>query len=219
MADPARAAILLRELARGRPLAEAAETADFDLDQAEAELNEMAERLDHRAKKLRTENERAEKLTERAAKAISDPDQLIFAFDGGSRGNPGPAVGVGLALDDEGARLAERSRYFPEATNNFAEYQGLLAAIELAAALKVKRLRLRGDSELVVRQMKGEYKIKHPDLIKLSIEAHRALRRFQSWTIAFVPRDKNSEADRAANRILNERAPKKKKANPAPLTS
>jgi ribonuclease HI len=216
MADPARTAVLLRELSRGRPLAEAAETADFDLDQAQDALAELAERLGQRAKKLRREDERAERQAARAARTIGDPDKLVFVFDGGSRGNPGPAAGVGLALDEDGAALAERSRYFPEATNNFAEYQGLLAAIDLAAHLKVRKLHLRGDSELVVKQMNGEYKIKNPDLIKLSIEAHRALRQFQSWSISYLPRDKNNKADRAANRILNEKAPKKKKGELVP---
>ncbi len=220
MPDPARTAVLLRELAQGRVLAEAAEIADLDLDQAQAELADLAERLDRRGKKQRAEQVQSTRQADRVAKTIADPDQLLFVFDGGSRGNPGPAVGVGLAVDKDGSVLAERSRYFPEATNNFAEYQGLLAAIELASQLKVKRLRLCGDSQLVVKQMQGEYKIKHPDLIKLSIEAHRALRQFTSWTIAFVPREKNDTADRVANRVLNEKAPKKDKARSiAPLTS
>jgi ribonuclease HI len=87
----------------------------------------------------------------------------------------------------------------------------LLLALELAAELGVKRLRLRGDSELVVKQLRGEYKVKHPHLKPLFIQALRGLRTFDSWDIRHIPREENEDADRYVNQVLNQHAPQTKK--------
>ncbi len=211
MVDLKRSAALLAALARGVPLAAAAEAADMDLPQAKAALADLADRLTTQAKKIeKTEREEAERMT-RAAQKATNPDEIVFAFDGGSRGNPGPAVGVGMALDAGGTPLVERSRYFPEATNNVAEYHGLLAAIDLAKELKVRKLRLQGDSELIVKQLTGEYKVKHKNIIPLFVAALQKLRQFESWEIRHVRREQNQQPDDAVNRVLDQRAPKKKK--------
>lgn len=210
MVDLQRATLLLRALAAGQSLADAAEEADFDLEQARAALADLAERLEIQAKKLKQEEAQAKKKVSRVRETTDDPDKLRFAFDGGSRGNPGPAAGAGLALAEDGTVLVDRARYFSKATNNFAEYQGLLAALELAEELGVGRFRCVGDSELVVKQMKGEYKVKNKTLLRLFIEANNKLRRFKSWQIDYVPREENKLADKLVNQTLDEKAPKKK---------
>ena len=211
MVDLRRSAALLRALARGKLLNDAAEEADFDLPQARAALNDLAERLEIQHKKLAAERHQQKRAVAETKEKLSDPDQLFFVFDGGSRGNPGPSAGVAIAFDPQGAALVERHRYLPEATNNVAEYAGVLVALELALELGVKNLRLRGDSELVVKQLRGEYKVKNKNLMNLVLAANRQLRRFESWSIDYIPREDNAEADRLVNRILNEKAPKKKK--------
>lgn len=208
--DLKRSAALLAALADGRRLAEAAENANLGLNQAAEVLRELAERLNIQAKKI-AEAEETAKAVQARDRVDGDPDQLLVAFDGGSRGNPGPSVGGAVALDAHGLVVMERSHYLAEATNNVAEYHGLLAALELAEQLGVKNLRLQSDSELVVRQIRGEYKVKNKALIDLSIEAHRALRRFDSWDIHHVRREHNQPADNYVNEILDQKAPRKKR--------
>jgi ribonuclease HI len=209
--DLPRAAALLKALAAGHALPVAAEKADLDLPQAKAILADLAARLTAQAAKVeKIERAEAARVARSADKAKS-PDELVFAFDGGSRGNPGPSAGVGMALDAGGFAVAERSHFLPNATNNVAEYHGLLAAIDLAREMGVRRLRLQGDSELVVKQLLGEYKVKNKDLMPLVIAARNKLRDFANWEIRHVGRDENKEPDEAVNRVLDERAPKKAK--------
>jgi ribonuclease HI len=129
-------------------------------------------------------------------------------IDGASRGNPGEAgFGVHVA-DSEGAVVAELYGYLGRATNNVAEYQALLHALRWAAARGATHLALFTDSELVVRQIEGRYKVKHPDLRPLYEQARILLSRFADAPLAHVPREENREADRLANRALDERASK-----------
>src|SRR5512133_3421044 len=96
---------------------------------------------------------------------------LTLEFDGGSRGNPGPA-GIGCVVRAaDGTPLVTLGRYIGKATNNVAEYNALITAMQKAKELGAKRVQIRGDSELVVRQMNGEYRVKHPDLIPLHRQA------------------------------------------------
>jgi ribonuclease HI len=209
--DLRRSARLLDALAHGAPLAQAAERADFDLPQAKATLRELAERLNVQAAKVEKLKAEEERKRQRARHVAANTDEMFFVFDGGSRGNPGPAAGVALACDAGGGVLIERARFLEKSTNNVAEYHGLLLALELAAELGVKRLRLRGDSELVVKQLRGEYKVKHPHLKPLFIQALRGLRTFDSWDIRHIPREENEDADRYVNQVLNQHAPQTKK--------
>jgi ribonuclease HI len=129
--------------------------------------------------------------------------RAIVNFDGGSRGNPGPAaIGV-VVRDGDGAVLAEVGEKIGEATNNVAEYRALLRAIELAAAHGAGDLELIGDSQLVVRQVEGRYKVKHADMKELHAEAKKALADFDSWSIRDVRRTENSDADRLVNEALD----------------
>jgi ribonuclease HI len=130
-------------------------------------------------------------------------EKLVVNVDGGARGNPGPAA-IGVVVQaPEGDVLEERGERIGEATNNVAEYRALLAGIERAAALGASELELVGDSELVVRQVKGEYKVKDATLRELHAEATRALRRFERWSIRHVRREQNAEADRLVNAALD----------------
>ena len=129
--------------------------------------------------------------------------RLTVNVDGGARGNPGPAaIGV-VVRDGDGAVLEEVGEKIGEATNNVAEYRALLRGIELAAARGAGELELIGDSELVVRQVEGRYKVKNAGMKELHGEVKRALRGFDSWSIRHVRRAENSEADRLVNEALD----------------
>jgi ribonuclease HI len=133
-------------------------------------------------------------------------EELQIHFDGGSRGNPGDA-GYGVHVQDEdGADVARLYGYLGVATNNVAEYQGLLHGLRFALEEGAKRVHVYSDSELVVRQIDGRYKVKHQGLLPLYREACALLGRFTRWTIAHVPRAQNKEADKLANRALDEKA-------------
>jgi ribonuclease HI len=122
--------------------------------------------------------------------------------DGGARGNPGPAA-IGVVLRDGGEIVAEVGETIGEATNNVAEYRALLRGIELATEHGAGELELIGDSELVVRQVEGRYKIKNAGMKELHEEAKRALRGFDSWSIRHVRRESNADADRLVNEALD----------------
>ena len=128
---------------------------------------------------------------------------LRVNVDGGARGNPGPAAIAAVVQDGDGEVLEERSETIGPATNNVAEYRALLLGIERAAALGAKRLELIGDSELIVRQVKGEYKVKDEALRELHSKVREALEGFEEWSIRHVRRDDNAEADRLVNEALD----------------
>ena len=129
--------------------------------------------------------------------------KVVVNVDGGARGNPGPAA-IGAVLRGEaGEVLEERSERIGVATNNVAEYRALLLGIERAAALGASELELVGDSELIVRQVKGEYKVKDAGLRKLHAEVKRALAPFARWSIRHVRREQNADADRLVNEALD----------------
>jgi ribonuclease HI len=128
---------------------------------------------------------------------------LRVYVDGGARGNPGPAAIAAVVEDGGGTVLEERSEAIGRATNNVAEYRALLLGIERAAALGAKRLELVGDSELIVRQVKGEYKVKDETLRGLHQQVLKALQDFEDWSIEHVRRERNEEADRLVNEELD----------------
>ena len=129
--------------------------------------------------------------------------KLVVNVDGGARGNPGPAAIGAVVQAAEGDVLEERGERIGTATNNVAEYRALLLGIERAAELGASELELVGDSELVVRQVKGEYKVKDATLRELHAEVERALRPFERWSIRHVRRAENAEADRLVNQALD----------------
>jgi len=130
--------------------------------------------------------------------------KLVVNVDGGARGNPGPAAVAAVATDDEGQVVGERNAYIGEATNNVAEYRALLLGLELARELGATEVEVINDSELVARQIGGEYKVKHAGLKPLFIEAMRELREFDSWAVRAVRREHNERADELVNEALDE---------------
>jgi ribonuclease HI len=138
----------------------------------------------------------------------SGPEPLEIHIDGASRGNPGEAAfGVHVA-GSEGKPITGLYGYLGRATNNVAEYQALLHALRYALERGCRRVRVFSDSELVVKQVSGAYKVKHPDMIPLHREATALLRRFESASLSHVRREKNREADALANRALDEKQSK-----------
>ncbi|HVC19544.1 MAG TPA: ribonuclease HI family protein [Vicinamibacterales bacterium] len=127
-------------------------------------------------------------------------------IDGGSRGNPGPAA-FGVRIEDgDGALVAELRESLGIATNNVAEYRGLLAALTWAVSHGHRQVRVRSDSELLVKQMRGEYRVKNAGLQPLHQQARSLVARLERVTFEHVPRSRNKEADRLANLAMDEAA-------------
>ncbi len=123
--------------------------------------------------------------------------------DGGARGNPGPAA-IGVVLRDEDGHVVESvGETIGSATNNVAEYRALLRGIELARAHGATHLELVGDSELVVRQIEGRYKVKNAGMKELYAQAKAALADLDNWSIRHVKRAQNADADRLVNEALD----------------
>jgi ribonuclease HI len=128
---------------------------------------------------------------------------LVAHSDGGARGNPGPA-GYGVVVEDEsGRKVASLSEYLGHQTNNFAEYQGLIAALEYALQHGPKALKLISDSELLVRQIKGIYKVKNATLQDLHGRAQELIAQLDWFSIGHALREHNQEADRLANEAMD----------------
>jgi ribonuclease HI len=135
-------------------------------------------------------------LTERSRR-------LVVNVDGGARGNPGPAAIAAVLATADGEVFEEIGETIGQATNNVAEYRALLLGIERARALGAAELDLVGDSELVVRQVKGEYKVKDAGLRELHSQVRAALANFERWSIRHVRREHNAVADRLVNEALD----------------
>jgi ribonuclease HI len=184
-------AAILRALASGDQLTAAAAKAGCSTKDARDLLFAMADKISP-VQNLETE----------AAEPV-DVDTAIAYIDGGARGNPGPAGCGVFLLDPKGVELAECSHYLGKMTNNEAEYAGLLSALEKAIELGVKKLEIRSDSQLLVRQMQGKYKVKAQNLMPLFIRANQLIRSLSSVHFLHIPRDKNKEADRLANEAMD----------------
>ena len=143
------------------------------------------------------------------------PGWILAHCDGGSRGNPGPA-GYGAELvDDKGLLLAELNEFLGIKTNNFAEYSGLLAVLDWAPAHGHSRVRVISDSELMVKQIQGKYKVNSPDLKPLYEEARRRIAELDGFQIQHALRHKNKTADRLANEAMD-RGMSKSRSTAAP---
>jgi ribonuclease HI len=137
----------------------------------------------------------------------ADSPPLEIHIDGASRGNPGEA-GFGIHVSAPPGAEARLYGYLGRATNNVAEYEALLQALRHALARGARRVRVFSDSELVVRQVEGRYKVRHPDMQALHREARALIARFEAFEIRHVRREQNREADRLANQALDEKASK-----------
>lgn len=130
--------------------------------------------------------------------------RVLIHVDGGARGNPGPAAAAAVVTGPEGDVLAERGDYIGEATNNVAEYRAVLLGLELARELGASEVEVVNDSELVARQIGGQYKVKNPGLRPLFEETMTELRRFDRWAVRNVRRAYNERADELVNEALDE---------------
>ena len=130
--------------------------------------------------------------------------RAVLYADGAARGNPGPAGAGAALLDEQGRVVGEAMRFLAHATNNVAEYTALIIGLEEAQRHDVQDLDIRMDSKLVVEQMNGKWKIKHPNLKPLAQQASALLESFPTRQIRHVPREQNSIADALANRAIDE---------------
>ena len=133
--------------------------------------------------------------------------RLVVHVDGGARGNPGPAAAAAVLSRPDGEVVAEASEVIGRATNNVAEYRGLLLGLDRARELGATEVEVVNDSELVARQVDGTYKVKHPDMKPLHAAALEALAAFESWSIRSVPRADNAAADALVNQALDAERP------------
>lgn len=129
--------------------------------------------------------------------------KLVVHVDGGARGNPGPAA-IGVVVSDAAGEPVEQlGEAIGEATNNVAEYRALLRGLERARALGADEVEVVGDSELVAKQVNGQYKVKHPAMKPLHAQALQALAGFERWRVRTVPRAQNAAADALVNAALD----------------
>jgi ribonuclease HI len=129
--------------------------------------------------------------------------RLVVHVDGGARGNPGPAAAAAVVSTPDGDVLDEAHEYLGVATNNVAEYRGLLLGLDRARALGADEVEVVNDSELVAKQVNGQYKVKHPDMKPLHAAATEALGEFARWRVRSVPRAQNAAADALVNQALD----------------
>jgi ribonuclease HI len=130
--------------------------------------------------------------------------RAIVHVDGGARGNPGPAAAACVISTPEGEILGEHAELLGEVTNNVAEYRALLLGLERARALGVSDVEVVNDSELIAKQINGQYKVKHASMRPLHLDALAALRGFERWSVRTVPRAQNAEADALVNAALDQ---------------
>ena len=132
--------------------------------------------------------------------------RVVVHVDGGARGNPGPAAAAAVITTPDGEVLDEASEHIGHATNNVAEYRGLLLGLERARALGATEVEVVNDSELIAHQVNGRYKVKHADMKPLHARATEALRGFRRWSVRSVPRAQNADADALVNQALDAHA-------------
>ncbi len=130
--------------------------------------------------------------------------KLILHVDGGARGNPGPAAAAAVLTAPDGQLLEERSELLGETTNNVAEYRALLLGLARARAHGASEVEIVNDSELVSKQLRGLYKVRHEGMRELHAQALSALSHFERWSIRSVPRAQNARADALVNAALDD---------------
>lgn len=179
-------AALLRYLAEGATLSQAASSIGIDSENAAKVLEKIAERYALEEDESSNEN-----------------GKIIAYTDGGARGNPGPS-GYGVVMEDESGKVIWKDcGFLGTSTNNEAEYQGLLAALKKAVELGISTFEVRSDSKLLVEQMKGNYKVKARNLLPLVMEAQRLARKIGNVVYTHLPREANNRADSLANEAMD----------------
>jgi phosphoribosylglycinamide formyltransferase 1 len=141
-------------------------------------------------------------------------DTITIFTDGGSRGNPGPAAGAFVLFDQNNKQICAEAKFLPHATNNIAEYTGLLTALEKAFSLGAKNVKIYSDSELMVKQINGDYKVKNEGLRELFEQCFEWLTKFKGWQISHIYREKNTHADKLVNKALDAKTDIQEKSKP-----
>ena len=164
--------------------------------------------LDRVRERFHLSREELQDLFKEVADRYRDLEQGTWTLycDGASRGNPGPAGAGALLLDPLGQIRVQSGEYLGQTTNNVAEYRALLLGLKLAQDLGVRKLQVFADSELLVRQLNGSYRVKAPHLLPLWQAAQRELQKFEAHAISHVPREENSPADGLANRAIDRKS-------------
>ncbi len=145
-------------------------------------------------------------IIKNAADIMANDIQAVLFVDGGARGNPGPA-GCGFVIQAGEEILVRKGEYIDVATNNVAEYSALILGLEAAAELQIKELIVKSDSELVVKQMTGQYRVKNENLRTLFASAQAVLKKIGRVSFVHVPRGENLEADKLANMAIDAKGP------------
>ncbi len=187
----ARLDTLLQKLLDGKTLAVAAAEAGIGASEIVKITREIKKELAALAKRAEPKKKSSGELA------------LIAYADGGSRGNPGKAACAAVVTDRDGAELLRRARRIGKATNNVAEYEAVRLALELCAELGASDVTLKLDSELVVRQLEGRYKVKHPDLLGRYDDVRMLISAFHEFRVEHIPREKNALADKLVNAALD----------------
>jgi len=191
-----RRAAIFAALAQGLDLPEV--LARFNLSR-----DELRQLFQEAAAYYRQQEPEPEKEPQPQPQPQPEPGVWRLFSDGASRGNPGPAGAGALLYDPRGEIRARVARYLGETTNNVAEYQALIFGLQAARQHKVRRLQVFADSELLVRQLTGRYRVKSPHLLPLWREAVRELQQFATWSVSHVPREENHLADELANQAID----------------
>ncbi len=179
-------------------------------DHRAAVFQALAEGLDLQQVRERFQLSSAElqQLFREASDHYRSLDEGVWSLycDGASRGNPGQAGAGALLLDPAGDVQVQQGQYLGQTTNNVAEYQALLLGLNLALDHGVKKIQVFADSELLVRQLNGQYRVKAPHLLPLYQTARQTLGKFETYKISHVPREMNQHADRLANEAIDQKA-------------
>ncbi len=178
----------------------AARTSAEELDAAMNESKVEREQK-KRQRSAAAERERAEVVE----KAVARPPRVCLFTDGAARGNPGPAGAGAVIISPAGHIMAKLGKFLGESTNNVAEYTGLILGLKRAKAMGIKELDVFSDSELLVRQLAGDYAVKADHLKPLHDEAQALLKAFSEVHVAHIPREQNAQADEMSNRAIDER--------------
>jgi ribonuclease HI len=192
--------VLLDAVAKGESLSQCWSAAGFSSQEEAAEaLRRLGESLDE-AGSGRSAGARSAREAGDGSPSLK---HAVVYVDGASRGNPGPAAAAAVAYLPSGEELTSVARKLGLATNNVAEYQAVIEGLRLARQLGAREATIRLDSELVARQLSGEYRTRNRELLSLAEEVSREARSFERCRFEHVPREENREADRLANRVLN----------------
>jgi ribonuclease HI len=182
-------------------VAKAAARAAEEIDEAmDLSRNEREQRRRERA-----EAEAAERAAQEAAARVEATKRTRLFTDGAARGNPGPAGAGAVIISPDGHVVAKIGKFLGDSTNNVAEYMGLILGLRRAKAMGIKELEVLSDSELLVKQLGGEYAVKAEHLVPLHQEAQALLKAFPWIQVRHIPREENAQADAMSNRAIDER--------------